>query len=80
MRASPRAKARIEPRDQPIDRAFAILAALASVARPASMTELAALCGVPVPTVHRFAAQLEERGLVKRALGSKKLLVGPALV
>ena len=80
MRASPRAKARIEPRDQPIDRAFAILAALASVARPASITELAALCSVPVPTVHRFAAQLEERGLVKRALGSKKLLVGPALV
>jgi DNA-binding IclR family transcriptional regulator len=44
------------------------------------MTELAALCAVPVPTVHRLAGQLESRGLVKRALGSKKLLVGPALV
>jgi DNA-binding IclR family transcriptional regulator len=63
-----------------MDRAFAILAALAGAARPTSMSELAALCGVPVPTVHRLAGQLEERGLVKRALGSKKLLVGPALV
>ena len=44
------------------------------------MTELAALCAMPVPTVHRLAGQLEARRLVKHALGSKKLLVGPALV
>lgn len=67
-------------RDQPLDRAFALLAALASAARPTSITELAALCAVPVPTVHRLAGQLEERALVKRAVGSKKLLLGPALV
>ena len=67
-------------REQPMDRAFAILAALAGAARPTSMTELAALCAMPVPTVHRLAAQLEARGLVKRAFGSKKLVVGPALV
>lgn len=35
---------------------------------------------MPVPTVHRLVAQLEKRSLVKRALGSKKLLVGTALV
>lgn len=69
-----------KPRDQPLDRALAMLFALASAARPISITELAALCAVPVPTVHRLAGQLEERGLVKRALASKKLLVGPALV
>ena len=63
-----------------MDRAFAILAALAGAARPTSITELAALCAVPVPTVHRLAGQLEARGLVKRAFGGKKLLVGPALV
>ena len=80
MRTVRKGRAPIEPREQPMDRAFAILAALAAAARPMSMTELAALCAVPVPTVHRLAAQLEARGLVKRALGSKKLLVGPALV
>ncbi len=69
-----------EPRDQPLDRALAMLFALASAARPISITELAALCAVPVSTAHRLAGQLEERGLVKRALASKKLLVGPALV
>ncbi len=67
-------------RDQPLDRAFALLAALARAARPTSVTELADLCGLPVPTVHRLVAQLEARALVKRALGSKKVLVGPAMV
>jgi DNA-binding IclR family transcriptional regulator len=73
-------KRRAGPRAQPLDRALALLSALAGAARPTSMTELASLCAMPVPTVHRLAGQFEERGLVKRALGSKKLLVGPALV
>jgi len=80
MRNPGKMKDRIEPRDQPLDRAFAMLSALASASRPTSITELAALCAVPVPTAHRLAGQLEERGLVKYALASKKLLVGPALV
>lgn len=67
-------------KDQPLDRAFAVLTALAESARPASITDLAALCALPVSTVHRLAAQLEERQLVKRVLGSKKLVVGAALV
>lgn len=66
--------------DQPLDRAFALLSALANESAPMSVTELANACKYPVPTVHRVAAQLEKRGLMKRALGSKKLLVGPALV
>lgn len=80
MPAATRKKASSKPRDQPMDRAFAVLSALAGAARPTSMTELAELCAMPVPTMHRLAAQLEARGLVKRAFGSKKLLVGPALV
>jgi len=66
--------------DQPLDRVIALLAALASMPRPASITELAAACHLPVPTVHRLAAQLEQRGMVKRALGSRKLIVGARLV
>jgi IclR family acetate operon transcriptional repressor len=67
-------------KDQPLDRAIAVLTALVTAARPASVTELATACALPVPTVHRLAAQLEKRGLVKRALGSKKLIVGAGLV
>jgi IclR family transcriptional regulator, acetate operon repressor len=66
--------------DQPLDRAIALLGALASASRPLSVTELAATCAYPVPTVHRLVAQLEQRRLVKRAFGSRKVLVGPALV
>ena len=80
MTNPPEQPARKESREQPLDRAFALLAALSGAARPMSITELAALCAMPVPTAHRLAGQLEERRLVKRALGSRKLLVGPALV
>lgn len=73
-------KHRDAKKEQPLDRAIAVLTALAKAARPTSVTELAAICGLAVPTVHRLAAQLQERNLVKRALGSKKLLVGAGLV
>jgi len=66
--------------DQPLDRALAVLSAVADSARAISVTEIAAECGLPVPTVHRLVAQLERRGLLNRALGSKKLVVGRELV
>jgi IclR family acetate operon transcriptional repressor len=66
--------------DQPLDRAVRLLTALAAEARALTVTELAAICEYPVPTVHRLVAQLEQRRLVRRALGSKRVLVGPALV
>src|SRR5690606_42159691 len=53
---------------------------LTEAARPLSVTDLAALCDLPVTTVHRMTAQLEKRNLVKRAIGSKKLIVGAGLV
>lgn len=73
-------KSRAAAADQPLDRAFGLLGTLATESRALSVTELAALCAYPVPTVHRLVAQLEKRRLVKRALGTKKVLVGPALV
>ena len=57
-----------------------MLSAVADAARPISVTEIAAECGLPVPTVHRIVAQLERRGLLNRALGSKKLVIGRELV
>jgi DNA-binding IclR family transcriptional regulator len=65
---------------QPLDRAIGVMQVVCDADRPLSITEIAQLCALPVPTVHRIAAQLELRSLLKRAVGSRKLLVGPALV
>ena len=69
-----------ETGEQPLDRALALLAGVAAAARPVSVADLAAECGLPGPTAHRLVAQLEKRGLLKRALGSKKVLVGETLL
>lgn len=66
--------------EQPMDRAFAVLAAVTQGDRALSITEIAQQCELPVPTVHRIVAQLEQRELLKRAIASKKVLVGPRLV
>ena len=76
MRSDPQAIAR----DQPLDRLLHVLKVVAQADRPISMTDVAAACGLPVPTAHRLVAQLEERQLLKRVLGSKKLAVGAELV
>jgi len=68
------------PSDQPLDRALAILEALAQAARPMTITDLAAYCRLPLTSTHRTAQQLEKRDLVKRALGSKKLIIGDRLI
>jgi IclR family transcriptional regulator, acetate operon repressor len=65
---------------QPLDRAFAVLNRVVAAARPVSITEIAAACALPVPTAHRLVAHLEVRGLLKRALGSKKVVLGKALL
>lgn len=66
--------------EQPLDRALAILGAVAQADSALSMTEIAQRCDLPLPTVHRIVAQLEQRALLKRVVGSKRLLVGPSFV
>lgn len=63
-------------KNQPLDRALAVLEAVVAAARPVSITEVAQACELPLPTVHRLVAQAEERGLVKRVLGTRKVVVG----
>jgi DNA-binding IclR family transcriptional regulator len=66
---------------QPIDRIFAVFDALIAARRPMSLTEIATAAGLPPPTAHRLVGNLEDRGLLKRALGSRKqVLLGPRLV
>ncbi|MFW7343345.1 IclR family transcriptional regulator [Pollutimonas sp. H1-120] len=66
--------------DKPLDRFLNVMDAVASAGQPITMTDVAVICGLPVPTVHRLVAQLEERRLLKRFPGSKKLVVGLSLV
>ncbi|WP_233838030.1 IclR family transcriptional regulator [Paraburkholderia sp. ZP32-5] len=86
--ASQPAKVKKDPRDnaphaseQPIDRIFAVLDAVVDGARAMTLAEISAATGLPAPTVHRLIGNLEERGLVKRATGSRRhVLAGKRLV
>lgn len=64
---------------QPYDKVFAVLDVVATWARPINISEIAQQTGLPLPTVHRLASQLEHRGLIKRQIAGKRYLVGPAL-
>lgn len=66
--------------DQPFDRALAVLDVVTASAQPISITDIAGECKLPVPTVHRLVAQLERRNLLRRVIGSRKLVVGSGLV
>lgn len=66
--------------DQPLDRALSVMQCVADALRPCSITEIALETELPVPTVHRIVGQLERRGLLARALGSRRLVVGSALL
>jgi len=66
--------------DQPIDRVFNVLEAICKAEAPTSIAEIAAFLSLPAPTVHRIVEQLSTRGLLKRALDSKRVVVGARLI
>lgn len=68
-----------ESRDSPTARALEVLQSVAARAQPVAMSELAAALDIPPPTVHRIAMHLEELGYLRRALNSKRFVVGPRL-
>jgi IclR family acetate operon transcriptional repressor len=74
------AKASPISKDQPLDRALMVMDLVAKAASPVSTADISLECNLPIPTAHRLVAQLEERGLIKRALGSNKFVVGFRLV
>jgi DNA-binding IclR family transcriptional regulator len=53
---------------------------VATQGRPVQIAEIVAALGVPPPSAHRLAINLEERGMLQRALGSRKFVLGPAMV
>ncbi|MDH2347434.1 IclR family transcriptional regulator [Bradyrhizobium sp. SSUT77] len=64
----------------PLDRAFAIVGYVANQTKAVSVAEIANGLLLPVPTAHRLVGNLEERGLLQKALGSKRYVVGNHLV
>jgi IclR family acetate operon transcriptional repressor len=67
---------------QSVRRALDLLEALAAAGGTASLSDLAAACGLPVPTAYRLAATLAERGYLRQSpdrrysLGSRLIPLG----
>jgi DNA-binding IclR family transcriptional regulator len=67
-------------RIQAVDRASALLKAVAAAEQPPSALELARLCGVNRSTAWRLLATLEEHGLVEQDRVTRRYRVGYAAV
>jgi IclR family transcriptional regulator, acetate operon repressor len=59
---------------------FAVLECIAAAQRPLAISELAALLGVPKPTMHRIVRQLDSEGLLQREPDSRVYGPGPRLL
>ena len=66
--------------DGPLDRAFAVVGHVAGQTKAVSVAEIAQALSLPLPTAHRLIGNLEERGLLQKALGTKRYVVGNQLV
>lgn len=64
----------------PLDRAFAILNFVAGQLKAVSAADIAKGLDLPLPTAHRLIGNLEDRGFLQRAPGTKRFVVGNQLV
>lgn len=71
---------RPESQGGPALKVFAVLEAIASQQRPLAISELAALLGVPKPTMHRIVRQLDSEGLLQREPNRRVYGPGPRLL
>lgn len=64
---------------QSLHRALDVLEGFAAAGGTASLTDIAGACGLPLPTVHRLAATLADRGYLRR-LPDRRYCLGSRLV
>lgn len=64
---------------QSLDRAFALLEALADAGGSARLSELAAVTGLPLPTIHRLVRALVGNGYLRQE-PSRRYALGPRLI
>jgi DNA-binding IclR family transcriptional regulator len=76
LSAGPANGASRRPPIQSVDRAVALLKAVAAAGRPATPAELAAACGLNRTTAWRLLSTLELHGLVEREPGGTRFTVG----
>ena len=69
-----------KPHDGPLDRAIAILTFVAEQKKAVTAAKIGAALSLPLPTAHRPIGNLEQRGLIQKALGTKRYVVGNKLV
>jgi IclR family acetate operon transcriptional repressor len=64
---------------QSVNRALDVLEGLAAAGGTATLSELAAACGLPLPTLHRLASTLAGRGYLRQA-SDRRYCLGSRLV
>jgi IclR family acetate operon transcriptional repressor len=64
---------------QSLHRALDVLEGFAAAGGTASLSDIAAACGLPLPTVHRLASTLADRGYLRR-LPDRRYCLGSRLV
>jgi IclR family acetate operon transcriptional repressor len=64
---------------QSLHRALDVIECFAEAGGTASLSEVAAVCGLPLPTVHRLAATLADRGYLRR-LPDRRYCLGSRFV
>jgi IclR family acetate operon transcriptional repressor len=64
---------------QSVERVLDLLEALANAGGEMAMTEMAAITGLPIPTIHRLLRTLSMRGYVRQQ-PSRRYALGPRLV
>jgi len=64
---------------QSLHRALDVLEGFAAVGGTASLSDVATACGLPLPTVHRLASTLADRGYLRR-LPDRRYCLGSRLV
>ena len=64
---------------QSLHRALDVLEGLAAAGGTASLSDVATACGLPLPTVHRLASTLADRGYLRR-LPDRRYCLGSRLV
>lgn len=67
------------PSVQSLDRAFALLEAVADAGGSARLTELATTTGLPLPTIHRIVRSLVSGGYLRQE-PSRRYALGPRLI
>jgi IclR family acetate operon transcriptional repressor len=76
---TPAEPGRSSERVQSVDRAFTLLERLADAEGPVTLSELAGLTGLPMPTIHRLLRFLTNQGYVRQE-SSKRYAIGLRMI